>query len=69
MESKLSPWSNEPDAPGVLILGTAPRTLTGGIAVCTAQARYVSLCAAQHDFPHTVREVLERKWNAARTAP
>ena len=64
-DTKLSPWSAEPDAPGVLIVGTAPRSLSGGRSACTAQALSLAVHAAQHDFPHTVREALTREWTAA----
>lgn len=65
MNGKHSPWSAEPDAPGVLIVGTAPRTLTGRRAARTAQTLYLALEATQHDFPHTMREALVRGWGAA----
>ena len=65
MDSKHSPWSAEPDAPGVLIVGTPPRALGCGRAMRTAQTLYLAMEATQHDFPHTVRRALVRGWNAA----
>jgi hypothetical protein len=65
MDSKRSPWSAEPDAPGVLIVGTPPRGLSCGRAMRAAQTLYLAMEATQHDFPHTVREVLAREWSAA----
>jgi hypothetical protein len=64
-DTKLSPWSAEPDAPGILIVGTPPRALTGGRALGTAQTLSLAVSAAQRDFPHTVREALTREWTAA----
>jgi hypothetical protein len=60
MENRYSPWSTEPDAPGVLILGTPPRTLVGGAATHTAQTLRLAVEAARHDFPHTVRSAIQR---------
>jgi hypothetical protein len=65
MDSKHSPWSAEPDAPGVLIVGTPPRALTGGRAIRTSQPLYLAMEATRHDFPHTVRRALAREWSAA----
>ena len=65
MDSKHSLWSAEPDAPGVLIVGTPPRALTCSRAMRTAQTLYVAMEATQHDFPHTMREVLVRRWSTA----
>jgi hypothetical protein len=65
MDDKRSPWSAEPDAPGVLVAGTPPSSLTGGGALRTAQALHLAVDAARRDFPHTVREALQRQMTAA----
>lgn len=56
---------HEPDAPGVLIVGTAPTSLHGGAAARTAQTLRLAVDAAKHDFPHTLREALQRQMTLA----
>ena len=69
MKEKLSPWSAEPDAPGVFIGGTPPASLGSGRAAQAAQMMLLALEETRHDFPNVVRRAVLRRFQEAEQGP